>query len=186
MLTTSIQNTYNIDSMLGYMLGHLSIPLVENNTFTATTLDLDHLNLHDAIEHDASLSRRDFVEGDNHSPQQDLIEAMINDAVGGFITEESLAKTRARREKDSQAKGSPALGVKAQTLAYGEAALLIQALGVPDASGTTLKAPVAAVKAWFSVEKLPENYAKPAKAISLSSSSTFATSIQNKAKALMG
>ena len=59
MLTTSIQTVYNIDATFGWLLGHSTIPLVAN--LTATSINLDDLNLHDAIEHDASLSRNDFA-----------------------------------------------------------------------------------------------------------------------------
>lgn len=168
---------------MGWFLGHSAIPAVEPNPWTATSLDLDHLNKHDAIEHDASLSRRDFSEGDNHSLQPDLIDALLNDGEGDSLTVASLAKSRARREKESQAKGAKALSSTAQTLAYGEAALLLQAMGVSDATGN-LKAPKAAVKTWFRDEKLPDGYVKPAKAIGFSSTSTLATTIQNMAKAL--
>jgi len=183
MLTSGIQNIYNVDSFLGYTLGHLSIPLVENNTLTATTLDLDHLNLHDAIEHDASLSRNDFSQGDNHSLQPELLEALLNDAEGDSLTAESLAKSRARREKESVAKGAPPLGTKASSLAYGESALLLQAFGVPsnDAVGK-LKASKAAVKTWFRDEKLPAGYVKPANPISFTSTSSLSNSIQSLAK----
>jgi len=180
MLTTSIQTVYNIDATFGWLLGHSTIPLVAN--LSATSINLDDLNLHDAIEHDASLSRNDFANGDNHSLQPNLLEAMLNDAPGGFITVESLARTRARREKDSLAKGAQALGVKASSLAYGEAALLLQAMGKGNGSVETLRAAKTDVKAWFGEEKLPTGYVKPVTAISLSSTSTLSSKIQSLAQ----
>jgi len=181
MFSTAIENVYNVDSLMGYLFGHLAIPSVANNSWTTQTLDLDHLNLHDGIEHDASLSRNDFVQGDNHSLQPKLLEALLADAEGEFITAESLAKSRARREKESLAAGSPPLSTKSTTLGYGESALILQALGIPDASGN-FKVPKASIRKWFGEEKLPDGYVKPVKSISLSSTSSLSSTVQNLAK----
>jgi len=181
MFSTAIENVYNFDTVLGYLFGHLAIPAVANNSLTTYTLDLDHLNLHDGIEHDASLSRNDFIQGDNHSFQPKLLEALLADAEGDFITAESLAKARSRREKDSLAAGSPALTTKSTTLAYGESALILQALGIPDASGN-FKVPKASIQKWFGEEKLPDGYTKPAKSISLTSTASLSSTIQNLVK----
>lgn len=147
---------------------------------TATTLDLDHLNLHDAIEHDASLTRNDASQGDNHSLQPTLLDALIADASGEFLTPESVAKTRARREKESVSKGSPKLTLKSQTLAYGEAALMLQAFG-GSSDQKSPKAPKEAVRKWFKEESL-DGYVKPVNKITTSSILSLATSLQSLAK----
>jgi hypothetical protein len=188
MLTTAIENIYNVDSLMGWSLGHTAIPAVANSTLsslTTQTLDLDHLNLHDAIEHDASLTRNDFIQGDNHSLQPKLLEALLSDAEGDYITAESLAKSRARREKESLAAGSPPLSTKSTTFGYGESALILQALGIPDATGA-FKVPKASIKKWFGEEKLPDGYVKPVKSISFSTTSSLSTNVQNMAKKVKG
>lgn len=173
-------NTYNIDSTFAYLLGHGGIPAV--SSITTTSIDLKDLNQHDAIEHDASLTRDDAKSGDNHSMQPALLQALLDDSQGEFLTTESLAKSRARREKDSLSKGSPKLGLKQNALAYGEAALLLQTLGKQE-DGTNWKLKKADAKAWFGEERLPEGYIKPAKAISLSDAGTLSGVIQKMATA---
>jgi hypothetical protein len=184
MLSTAIENTYNIDSIFGYILGHGAIPAVGASAFTSTTINLEDLNLHDAIEHDASLTREDAKSGDNHSLQPALLQAMLDDSQGDFLTTESIARTRARREKDSLLKGSLKLGFKPYTLAYGEAALLLQALGKNE-NGTDWKVKKADAKVWFGEEKLPEGYVKPAKAITLSDSGTLSNAIGSMAQKIV-
>jgi hypothetical protein len=185
MFTTAIENVYNLDSFMGYLFGHTAIPAVANNSLTTQTLDLDHLNLHDAIEHDASLSRNDASQGDNHSLQPKLLEALLADADGDFLTVESLAKSRVRREKESLAAGSPVLSMKSSTFGYGEAALILQALGIPDAAGN-FKVPKASIRKWIGEEKLPDGYVKPVKSISFSSTSSLSSTIQALAKKIKG
>lgn len=176
MFTSAIEKTYNIDSVLGYILGHGGVPIV--SSFTATSINLEDLNQHDAIEHDASLTRDDAKSGDNHSLQPALLQAFLDDAEGDFITSASVAKSRARRESNSLFKGSPKLGFKQRSLAYGEAALLLQALGKQE-EGTNWKVKKVDAKIWFGEEKLPEGYTKPAKAISMTDVGTLSNALQN-------
>ncbi|KAL8966248.1 MAG: hypothetical protein Q9183_003456, partial [Haloplaca sp. 2 TL-2023] len=46
-------------------------------------LNLDQLNRHNAVEHDVSLTRLDFAQGDNTSPQADLIEGLLAASANG-------------------------------------------------------------------------------------------------------
>ncbi|KAF2435364.1 Cloroperoxidase [Tothia fuscella] len=184
-LSTAVQQIYSIDNNLANLLSYTAVPLVENNTFTATTLDLDHLNLHDAVEHDASLSRKNFIEGDNHSLQPDMVDAFIAEADGDFLTVNSLAKSRNRRERETVALVGKASSTKTNTLAFGEVALILHAFGQNDTNGN-LRAPKKMVQSWFKEEKLPEGWIKPAKAISFTAFNALSTSVQNAAKALQG
>ncbi|QDS71936.1 hypothetical protein FKW77_000740 [Venturia effusa] len=179
MFTTAITNTYNIDSIFGYLLGHGGVPAV---SITATSINLEDLNQHDAIEHDASLTRDDARSGDNHSIRPELLQALLDDAEGDFLTTASVAKSRTRREQDSLSKGNPKLGLKQKTLAYGEAALLLQALGKQE-NGANWKVQKADAKAWFGEERLPEGYIKPAKAISLTDAGTLSVMLQKMSAA---
>jgi hypothetical protein len=76
------------------------------------TFDLVDLRRHGVIEHDASLTRLDFHQGDNYTFQPDMLEALIQDADGGDVTLRTLAKTFIRRNKESRAAGAPRLGLK--------------------------------------------------------------------------
>lgn len=180
MFTTAIENTYNIDSPFAYILSHGGVPIV--SSITTTSINLDDLSKHEAIEHDASLSRDDANSGDNHSFQPALFQALLDDAPGDFLTTESIAKSRARREKDSLSKGNPKLGIKQSTLAYGEAALLLQTLGKQE-EGTNWKIKKGDAKAWFGEEKLPQGYLKPAKSVGLVYTGTLSIAIQRMAGA---
>ncbi|KAF2398698.1 Cloroperoxidase [Trichodelitschia bisporula] len=162
--STAIQSVYNIDPTLA---STLSAGVSQVAPPGASAIDLADLNTHDKIEHDASLTRLDFAQGDNHNVQPKLVDALIADAANGSITIESLGRSRARREAESKAAGQKALGVQATTLAYGEAALLLLAMGKEGASGVVAAAP-ADVRAWVGEERLPEGYTRPVKAITSS------------------
>lgn len=76
------------------------------------TFDLVTLRRHNVIEHDASLTRLDFHQGDNYTFQPQMLEALIQDADGKDVTLRSLAKSFLRRTKESRAAGAPRLGLK--------------------------------------------------------------------------
>ncbi|KAL9023546.1 MAG: hypothetical protein Q9180_008189, partial [Flavoplaca navasiana] len=60
-------------------------------------LNLDQLALHNVVEHDVSLSRRDFAQGDNTTPQADLVEDLVNASSNGkTITIDDFVKLRRR------------------------------------------------------------------------------------------
>ncbi|KAK5207321.1 hypothetical protein LTR99_007274 [Exophiala xenobiotica] len=73
------------------------------------TFDLVDTRRHNVIEHDSSFTRLDFHQGDNYTLQEDMLQAMIDDAEGHPVTLRSLAKTFIRRDKESRAAGAPKL-----------------------------------------------------------------------------
>ena len=73
------------------------------------TFDLVDTRRHNVIEHDSSMTRLDFHQGDNYTFQPDMLQDMINDADGGPVTLKSLARTFIRRGKESRAAGAPKL-----------------------------------------------------------------------------
>ncbi|KAG4418515.1 hypothetical protein IFR04_008318 [Cadophora malorum] len=95
---------------------HFNGPLASNLTRSLRpllrkdgTFDLFDMRKHDVIEHDASITRFDFRQGDNYTFQPALFEAFLADADGGPVTIKTLAKTYNRRKKESRAAGSPRL-----------------------------------------------------------------------------
>lgn len=76
------------------------------------TFDLIDLRKHGVMEHDASLTRLDFHQGDNYTFQPQMLENMIQDANGGDVTLRSLAKSFNRRCRESRAAGAPRMGLK--------------------------------------------------------------------------
>jgi len=181
MFITALTSTYNIDRSFAEQLATNALSTVGSSK-DATAINLSDLNKHDIIEHDASLTRLDAKQGDNHSVQRALLDALIADAGPNatYITVESLAKTRSRRETESKAAGSPGLGAKANTLAYGETALLLQALSHLQGSGQkpgNWAAPVEAVRVWMGDERLPKGYKAPQSPISFASTGVLATQV---------
>lgn len=82
-----------------YMLQHFGLRDVnEVDSEGVPCLNLDQLARHGVIEHDVSLSRRDTAQGDNCSPQKDLIAGLIMSSSDGVvITNEDLARFRRQR-----------------------------------------------------------------------------------------
>jgi len=115
-------------------------------------LNLDQLDLPGAVEHDISLSRRDYAQGDNHSPQADLIKDLLECSSDGgkTITLEDLAALR-RRRIQQQKEVNPGLtyGPLQHQLACAEIALILQVLGDGQ------KVPCDYVRALFQEERLP-------------------------------
>jgi hypothetical protein len=169
-------SVYNFDSMLADFLTRGGILLIADTTLeglATSTVDLADFDKHDAIEHDGSLTRLDFSQGDNHSFQPGMLAKLLADSNTDFLTIDSLAKSRVRIEKDLAARGAPELSEKGHFLAYGESALILQTFGQ-----ATNQAPKKAVSSWFTEERLPDGYVKPASVISLSSTQTLSMEIQ--------
>jgi hypothetical protein len=179
MFVAALTKTYNLDPSFAQELASNAITGVGKPQ--ATTIDLWDLNKHGIIEHDASLTRKDYIEGDNSHVQPALVDALIADTDNtGYVTVRSLAKTRARREEESKKAGSPALAGKAATLAIGETGLLLQALGHLEGKGTKPNgwaAPVDAVRTWVGEERLPKGYTAPPKQISFLSTGGIAAEV---------
>jgi hypothetical protein len=76
------------------------------------TLDLKDTRRYNVIEHDASITRLDFHQGDNYTIRPELVEAIFNDAHGGPITLQTLAVSFKRRSKESREAGAPRLGIR--------------------------------------------------------------------------
>jgi len=178
--SSALAEIYNVDPQFTQTLVTAALAALPHTA--ANALDLSDLNKHDIIEHDASLTRNDAIQGDYVSPQATLVEALLEDARGtgsdDFITITSLAKTRQRRENESKQAGSPALSAKALPVAYGESALLLQALGhLGKAPGAEYAIPKAAAKRWLLDEQLPEGYTRPPKMITAASTTGLAGKI---------
>ena len=94
-------------------------------------LNLDQLAQHGIVEHDVSLSRRDLAQGDNLSPQADLIAELLSASSDGvFLTVADLVALR-RRRYARQKRDNPALefGERELFLGCAEVALLLKVFG---------------------------------------------------------
>jgi hypothetical protein len=120
----------------------------QRNPRTTSTINLETLNNFAAgNEHDASLSRLDRKESiaqsksgelvltdagtpkDTLVPNEGLIQHLLSDVDGPFVSTRSLGLSRLRRDTDSLAAGSPPLREGDAVAAVREAGLIIQFLG---------------------------------------------------------
>ena len=119
-------------------------------------LNLDQLDRHNAVEHDVSLSRRDFAQGDNHTSQKDLVAEILNSSSDGKrFTTEDFAKLRKQR-LEQQKRDNPDLmfGSTQEVVAYGEVGFIQTVFGHGNPK---YDVPVPYVKALFEEERLPFN-----------------------------
>lgn len=114
-----------------------AVAVTANPDKSAHYFDLNQVNKHGLIEHDVSLSRNDFLLGDNHTFNQGIFDAVMEtygtDEKTSF---ESASKARygrlAAAKKAHEEVGKDfQYGIKEFVLSYGESALLLGLLGDP-------------------------------------------------------
>lgn len=116
-------------------------------------LNLDQLALHGVVEHDVSLSRRDYLQKEgNCVPQPDLIRDILacSKDDGKTLTMEDFAELRKRRIQQ-QLNDNPGLnyGSMQHQVACGEIALILSCFG----DGKSVRCDY--VRAFFEEERLP-------------------------------
>ncbi|KAH7146442.1 hypothetical protein EDB81DRAFT_934389 [Dactylonectria macrodidyma] len=128
-------------------------------------LNLDQFSLHNVVEHDVSLSRLDYGQGDNHSIQKELVEGLLaSSSDAKTLTMEDLAALRGRRiEKQKEDNPNLIYESKQHDLACSEIALLLKVLGDGDQVHSDY------ARAFFHEERLPiaEGWKKRATSIGL-------------------
>lgn len=115
-------------------------------------LDLDQLDAPGVVEHDISLSRRDHAQGDNHTPQADLIQGLLGSSTDGgkMLTVEDLARYRRFRIYEQRRVNEEAVyGTFQHVEACAEIGLLMGVFGGKD--GVKVKF----LRAFFREERLP-------------------------------
>ncbi|KAJ3137021.1 hypothetical protein HK101_003926 [Irineochytrium annulatum] len=129
-INSALENVMLMDSALSNLFSSQSMPLGTVLPDGTKIVSLAELDKHGAIEHDASLTRNDAFTGDNTSFNSTLLDQLLSFSSDGVhVTIDELAKFRAAREKYSKATNpSFTFGLKQQFTAYGEAALLYEAM----------------------------------------------------------
>ncbi|KAJ8564071.1 hypothetical protein ON010_g7275 [Phytophthora cinnamomi] len=127
-------------------------------------INLDYLGIHNKIEHDASLAHTDAYYG--HDPMTvnvTLAEEFFSRAGSdGLLTNNIVAKTRKDRGNTCNAENPEcSYGVKAQSLAFLEASVLLMALG----TGDTIS--VDHARSFIVNEKIPDDYTAPKSSVGL-------------------
>ncbi|KAJ3117091.1 Arachidonate 5-lipoxygenase [Physocladia obscura] len=122
-------------------------------------LNLDDLAKHSPskMEHDVSLTRKDFSIGDNKRVDPALVDALIASSSDGIsVNADDLASFRVARYKDSKVRNPDLLfGAKQLVTACVESAVLLNTLGRDG------KIPIEHIKSFFLREEIPANYLKP-------------------------
>ena len=126
------------------------------------TINLVDLDAHDQTEHDASITRLDLIQGETLTVQPSMVQDMLNDAPNvPYLNTSSLGRTRARRNAESQAVGSPPLPAALAGNALGEAGLILLLFGQGSfANPDSLQAPKWMVQTWFDEEVFPFGWQK--------------------------
>jgi len=146
-LASAIEEVYNIGSGVAAILV-AQVP---------ETTTLDYLSTHNNIEHDASLAHADaYYGGDPMNVSTALAEDLFSRAGSdGLLTDSIVAQVRQDRGNTCNADNPEcAYGVKAQTLAFLEASVLIMALG----SGDSIS--VDHARSFIVDEKIPDDWTK--------------------------
>ena len=152
MVRDAVVDTYNIADDVIVPLSMAAVAL--NPTPNATFFDLDHLDKHNAIEHDASLSRADYYEtGDDHTFIQSIFDIVLKFFDGHTHTSISTAAKAKYASVLRAERANPNItyGTQAYVASNGGTAFYLAAMGDPI-NGTV---PVSFVKSFFEKEKLP-------------------------------
>jgi len=104
---TALMDGLHMSSTLASTLARALRPICRANG----EFDLYDMRKHNVVEHDRSFTRLDFRQGDNYTFQPAMFQALLDDAEGGPITIQTLAKTYVRRKKECKRSGTPGLSL---------------------------------------------------------------------------
>ncbi|CAG8725654.1 3330_t:CDS:2, partial [Cetraspora pellucida] len=123
------------------------------------SINLDDLNVHNKIEHDISLTRKDFYLGDNIKVDPELVDLLLEQNVDGKINEEALSKSHWIRLNNSK-QFNPTLTYN-NFISAGESSLLLNFIG----GNTNLEIDTERLEVFLKHERFPEGWRKPDKAV---------------------
>ena len=160
-ITTGVVNATNIDP--DFIRGFTQSTFTKLGVPLDGTINLVDTNNHGVTEHDASLTRLDAIQGQTLTVQTSMVGSLINDAPQGiqYLNTTSLGRTRARRESESKAVGSPPLPDNFENLALGEAGLVLLLLGTGGATNPDERQALKIhVQEWLTLEMFPFGWQK--------------------------
>jgi hypothetical protein len=121
---------------------------------TSSSFSLSDFAAHDFTEHDASLTRLDQLQGNVIDVQPSLVLLLIEDSSSGWLNALSIGRSRARREAESRAIGSPPLSSAFTSFAQLESSFIPLVFGVGEVASMR-SAPAEQVKVWLHEERFP-------------------------------
>ncbi|KZT08139.1 chloroperoxidase-like protein [Laetiporus sulphureus 93-53] len=103
-LNTAIHTTYNFSPTFCFFVPNYAAGMLNKNYWT-DTFDLEDIDVHNCIEHDASLTREDsYLVADQTKPSKQLVEALLASATGpgGALTAADLSRYSGKRRMDAR------------------------------------------------------------------------------------
>lgn len=97
----ALKDGLNFEESLGELMWERAI--IANPESNATFFTLGHLNRHNVLEHDASLSRSDAYFGNNHMFNQSVFDASTKYWTESTITAAMMANSKIYRQVESRA-----------------------------------------------------------------------------------
>ena len=108
-LNTTVRQTFNFAPSFCFFVPKFSADFL-GRSYWSDRFDLAELSKHNAIEHDASLTRQDAAQvPDQGKPDMDLVEQLLEIATGKgehggpILTKEDLSKQLAKRRSEARA-----------------------------------------------------------------------------------
>lgn len=121
-------NGLNFDSALASLMWEQAV--IANPEPNATFFTLEQLNVHDVLEHDASLSRTDAAIGNNHIFNQTVFDTSKAWWTGEVVTAEQLAHSKIYRQLVSRSENEDyTFTASVEEFSLGEVAAPIIAFG---------------------------------------------------------
>ena len=114
-LNTAVRQTFKFAPSFCFFVPKFSADFLDRSYWT-DKFDLEELSKHNAIEHDASLTRRDAAQvPDQGKPDLKLVEELLNAATGKgpdgkrILTKDDLSKQLAKRRAEARAEYSESM-----------------------------------------------------------------------------
>ncbi|TDZ24899.1 putative sterigmatocystin biosynthesis peroxidase stcC [Colletotrichum orbiculare MAFF 240422] len=149
-VVSALNEALNFNQSLGTLMFQMAI--VANPEPNATFFTLDHLNRHNVLEHDASLSRTDAFFGSNHIFNQTVFDESRKYWTADVLDANMLANSKVARQVTSKAfNPNYTFTATVENFSLGEVAAPIIVFGDMDA-GTVNKT---LVEYFFQNERLP-------------------------------
>jgi len=162
-LINALMSVYNLDSGISAALTDGALNSLGRTSTNGVVLDLKALNKHNAIEHDASLSRKDLGDtgSDNFSVQRSLVDQLKGlSSDGTVLTWCNVATARNLRVKQESASDPDfSFSLKQGAIALAEASLVVEVFG----NGKNVS--VDNIESFFWKEQIPTGWTQPVNAL---------------------
>ena len=174
-LVEAIHSVYHLTKPLAFLMTITGVLFCGNGR----TVDLHQLAKHNAIEHDASLSRPDTQPPSKFAPidaDPEIVDQLMRISPENFLVLKDIATHRVNRE--SQAVGGPLDFIHAE-IARAEFSLLLQVFG-----NDNMEVDKDLLRNWFVEGRLPDSWKAPEKTIGILTSVALTRRIAAAVKAI--